>query len=103
MKRKLLIVLAALLIAPILIWFVGRFVLSFSVADYSGEIAISGVKNPVEITFDERGIPQIWAETDDDLNFSLGWLHASERLFQMELTRRYVRGELSEAFGEAAY
>jgi penicillin G amidase len=61
------------------------------------------VAAPVEITFDARGVPQIWAETDADAFFAIGWLHASERLFQMELVRRLSRGELSEVFGDAAY
>src|SRR6185503_19426042 len=41
-------------------------------------------------------------KTDGDAFFAVGWLHASERLFQMELVRRLARGELSEVFGEAA-
>lgn len=103
MRKVIIAVLGGLVILAGLLWFGGRWVLSFSTADYQGEIAVRGVKNPVEITFDARGIPQIWAKNESDLYFSLGWLHASERLFQMELTRRLVRGELSEIFGEAAY
>ncbi|MFP5247036.1 MAG: penicillin acylase family protein, partial [Thermoanaerobaculia bacterium] len=57
----------------------------------------------VEITFDAKGIPQIWAKTDADAYFAVGFLHGSERLFQMELVRRLARGELSEVFGDIAY
>ncbi len=103
MKRIMLGSLGVVAGVAALLWFGGRWVLSFSVADYQGEIHLSSIEKAVEVTFDGRGVPQIWAETDADLYFSLGWLHASERLFQMELTRRYVRGELSEIFGPDAY
>ncbi len=76
--------------------------MSFSAADYDGEISVDGISTPVDITFDARGIPQVWAANEDDLFFTLGWLHASERLFQMELVRRLSKGELSELFGPAA-
>lgn len=84
------------------IWFGGRWLLSFSQATYQGKIQVTGIGHPVEITFDAKGIPQVWAQTDKDLYFALGWLHASERLFQMELIRRLARGELAEIFGPAA-
>lgn len=103
LKKIVIGSLIVLVVLVILAWFGGRWILSFSVADYQGEIHLSQIEKPVEVTFDGRGVPQIWAETDNDLYFSLGWLHASERLFQMELTRRYVRGELSEIFGPDAY
>ena len=45
------------------------------------------------------GIAQIWAETERDAWFTVGWLHAGDRLFQMDLTRRVATGRLSEMFG----
>ena len=60
----------------ILLWFGLRSYMSFSIADYYGDITIAGIEQPVEVTFDEKGIPQIWAETDRDMYFTLGWLHA---------------------------
>jgi penicillin G amidase len=100
--RKLLVVLLAIVLLVAVIWFGGRAYLARSVAQYDGSIK-TRVAAPVEITFDVRGVPQIWAKTDADAFFAVGWLHASERLFQMELVRRLSRGELSEVFGEAAY
>jgi len=73
-----------------------------SVAQHDGTIK-AVVRAPVEITFDAKGIPQIWAKSDGDAFFAIGWMHASERLFQMELVRRLAKGELSEVFGPAAY
>lgn len=99
-------ILARILLAVILlllaIWFGGRLYLRRSVASYEGTIA-TGVAAPVEITFDAKGVPQVWAKTDADAFFAIGWLHGSERLFQLELVRRLARGELSEVFGAAAY
>lgn len=103
MKKLLLRSLYVLLGLLLLVWFGGKWILSFSTADYSGEKLIANLHNPVEVTFDARGIPQIWAETNDDVYTTLGWLHASERLFQMELVRRMSKGELSEVFGRAAF
>jgi len=86
-----------------LLWFGGRWVLSLSVADYEGDVPLAVVDHPVEITFDAKGIPQVWAQTDEDLFAALGWLHASERLFQMELVRRLSQGRLAEIFGDALF
>jgi len=90
------------LVAVVTLWFGGRFYLARSVAQTDGEVTLAGLSAPVEITFDERAVPHVWAQTDADMRFATGWLHASERLFQMELTRRMARGELSELFGAAA-
>ncbi|HEX2062197.1 MAG TPA: penicillin acylase family protein, partial [Thermoanaerobaculia bacterium] len=95
-------VLLALVVLIALVWFGAPFYLRKSVTQYGGTIR-TGVAAPVEITFDAKGIPQIWAKTDADAYFAIGWLHGNERLFQMELVRRLARGELSEVFGEAAY
>ena len=103
MKRILKYTLLAIVIFTLLTWFGGLWILSFSTADYEGEFEVSGIAAPVEITFDEMGIPQVWADTDADMFYALGWLHASERLFQMELVRRVAGGELSEIFGGPAF
>jgi penicillin amidase len=100
--RRLVYALLALVAIGAIAWFGGRLYLARSVAQYDGTIR-AGVRAPVEITFDARGVPQIWAKTDADAFFAIGWLHGSERLFQLELVRRLSRGELSELFGELAY
>ena len=73
--------------------------LKSSVAPYQSNISLSGLKNDVIITFDAKGIPQIWAQNTNDAMFAMGWQHASERLFQMDLTRRVSQGRLSEILG----
>lgn len=65
----------------------------------SGEIAVSGLKSQVKVYFDDFGVPQIIAQNEDDAYFSLGYLHAQDRLWQMDLTRRVAEGRLSEIFG----
>ena len=103
MKKVVKFGLPGFIALLILLWFGLRSYMSFSIADYYGDITIAGIEQPVEVTFDEKGIPQIWAETDRDMYFTLGWLHASERLFQMELVRRVVYGELAELLGDSLY
>ncbi|MBU8933448.1 MAG: penicillin acylase family protein [candidate division Zixibacteria bacterium] len=66
----------------------------------SGEISLVNIRKSVEITFDSMGIAQIWAETEHDGFFAMGWQHAADRLFQMDLTRRVSQGRLSEMLGE---
>jgi penicillin amidase len=65
-------------------------------------VSIAGLKDRVTIRRDERGIPYIEATNDDDLYFAQGYVTASDRLWQMDLLRRNVRGELSEIFGAGA-
>ncbi len=84
------------------VWMGGRSYLRRSVAQYEGSVTVAGLSAPIEVLFDARGVPQVYAKTDADARFALGWLHASERLFQMELIRRMARGELSELFGPIA-
>ncbi len=68
----------------------------------SAPIAIAGLKNQVTVRKDERGIPYIEAANEDDLFFVQGYVTASDRLWQMDLLRRNVRGELAEIFGAGA-
>ncbi|MFN2577353.1 MAG: penicillin acylase family protein [Pyrinomonadaceae bacterium] len=65
-------------------------------------ITIAGLHDRVTVRRDERGIPHIEAANNDDLYFAQGYITASDRLWQMDLLRRNVRGELAEIFGEGA-
>jgi len=66
---------------------------------YSGEIVLNDLKEEVTVYHDEYGIPHIYAENKADLYYALGYLHAQERLFQMEMLRRIASGRLSEIIG----
>jgi penicillin G amidase len=62
-------------------------------------IQIKGIKDKITIYRDERGIPYIEAKNDEDLYFAQGYATAADRLWQMDLFRRTVRGELAEVLG----
>jgi penicillin amidase len=69
--------------------------------DYDGEITVVGLKNKVEIIRDSYGMPHIYAQTDKDAFFALGYCMAQDRLFHMDLVRRVARGRLAEILGES--
>jgi penicillin amidase len=63
---------------------------------------ITGLSKPVDITLDSYGIPRIKAQTEADAATALGYLHARDRMFQMDLMRRAASGRLSELAGARA-
>lgn len=62
-------------------------------------LVLEGLSAPVDVRYDDRGVPHIFAKTELDAMRALGWVHARDRLFQMELTVRKVSGTLSEVAG----
>lgn len=102
LKRSLWTSLIAVVSLGIALWFGGRMWLSNSLMPYEGVVTLDGLDARAEVLFDQRGIPRVYAGSDADAMRALGWLHAGERLFQMELIRRLSRGELAELVGEAA-
>ena len=68
--------------------------------NYNGEIQITNTSEDVTIYFDEIGVPHITAKNQTDAYVALGYVHAQDRLWQMELIRRIAAGRLSEIFGE---
>lgn len=70
--------------------------------DYSDEINFPSLKGKVNIYFDERLVPHVFADNDEDLYFAQGYLHARFRLFQMDLQTRAAEGRASEIAGSAA-
>ncbi|KAA2214959.1 penicillin acylase family protein [Teichococcus oryzae] len=67
-----------------------------------GNIRLPGLSAPVTVLEDAHGIPRITAESERDAIIALGWLHARDRMFQMELMRRNASGRLAEIAGPAA-
>ncbi|WP_294768147.1 penicillin acylase family protein [uncultured Rhodoferax sp.] len=65
----------------------------------SGTLELSKLNAPVDVRYDERGVPHIRAQNQTDLYRALGYVHAQDRLFQMEMVRRLAKGELSEVLG----
>jgi len=75
---------------------------SFSLPQVSGTERIAGVDARIEIVRDAHGIPRIFAKTPHDAWFAMGYVHAMDRLWQMDVSRRLVQGRLSERFGAVA-
>ncbi len=74
-----------------------------SLARLDGELNVPGLKAPVEIVRDQQGIPHIYAQNDDDMFFAQGYVMAQDRLWQLEMWRRWREGRLAEIFGPKAY
>ncbi len=92
---------AALLLAIVFAAWAARR-LRASLPQLDGEIVLDGLEAPVRIERDELGVPTIRAASEADAVRALGFLHAQDRFFQMDLTRRQTAGELAEVLGEAA-
>lgn len=73
-----------------------------SLPQVSGELKLAGLKAPVTVYRDERGVPHIEASSEHDLYMAQGYVVAQDRLFQMDLSRRAAAGRLSEVVGEKA-
>ena len=65
----------------------------------SGELQLSALQATVTVDYDERGVPHIQAQHEADMYRALGYVHAQDRLFQMEILRRLARGELAQILG----
>ena len=68
--------------------------------NYSGELELNNLSDEVTVYFDEVGVPHIEAQNQQDAYTALGYVHAQDRLWQMELIRRIASGRLSEIFGK---
>lgn len=95
--RRILIGLGVLILilALVLVWMVRR-----PWPKVTGTESVAGLTAPVEIMRDEWGVPYIYADNELDLVFAQGYVHAQDRLWQMEFTRRIGKGTLSEILGE---
>jgi penicillin amidase len=90
----------ALLVIGALVLLVIYYFVSRSLPDYNATWAVPGISAPVEIVRNNSDVPHIFATTDNDAYYALGFAHAQDRLWQMTLLRRTVQGRLSEMFGE---
>ncbi|MDB5771755.1 MAG: penicillin acylase family protein [Burkholderia sp.] len=90
------LLLAAALIAAFL-WY-----RSASQPQIDGKLSLAGLAAPVDIVRDAEGIPHIYATSSDDAYFALGFVHAQDRLWQLDLNRRIPAGRMAEILGPAA-
>jgi penicillin G amidase len=101
MRRLVVRLLAALLLLIVIAVGGGYVYLRQSLPEMNGDIAVAGIAGPIDIVRDADAIPHIFASTKLDALFGLGYVHAQDRLWQMEFQRRIGHGRLSEIFGEA--
>lgn len=99
MKRTIKII--ALLLAALALVLAGAaaWYLHSKQPQRSGTLTLAQLSAPVSVRYDERGVPHIRAGNEIDLYRALGFVHAQDRLFQMEMVRRLAQGELAEVLG----
>ena len=88
--------LAVAVTAGVFLWLRG------SLPQVDGERVLPGLEAPVEVIRDRHGIPHIAAGSEEDALYALGFVHAQDRMWQMEMNRRIGSGRLSEVLGAAA-
>jgi penicillin amidase len=93
-------IVLAFVILIVLVVAIGYGYLRSTAPNYSGELSLIGVKEQVEVFYDDYGVPHIYAQNEEDAYYALGYVHAQDRLFQMEMLRRAAGGRLSEILGE---
>ncbi|HVI58342.1 MAG TPA: penicillin acylase family protein [Luteimonas sp.] len=98
LKRTALLVLALIVLALVAAWLLLR----ASLPKLDGQFALPGLSAPVSIQRDRLGVVTIDAANETDALRALGYVHAQERYFEMDLMRRTAAGELSELFGPIA-
>src|SRR3990172_10962662 len=69
-----------------------------SLPKYEGHLTLPGLHHRVEVYWEAHGIPHLFATDEHDLFFAQGYLHAQERLWQMDMTRRFLTGRIAEIF-----
>lgn len=99
--KVLRIVLVVLSVLVLLIPVGGWLFLRRSLPQTTGTARLAGLAGPVEVVRDPNGIPYIYAQNDRDAFFALGYVHAQDRLWQMEMQRRIGAGRLSEVLGKS--
>ena len=93
----LVLVAVAAILAAIGVWLVRR-----PWPQVNGTIDLPGLSAPVEVIRDQWGVPHIYASNEHDLIYAQGYVHAQDRLWQMEFQRRVAGGMLSAFLGKSA-
>lgn len=103
MLKRVLLVILLVLIALVVIGCVGGYwFITKSHPQINGTLRVPGLQAPVEIVRDSMGVPHIYAHNADDLFFAQGYVHAQDRLWQMDYNRRIGHATLSDVLGPAA-
>ena len=84
----------------LLLFFLGILIYGFYLKPkYEGNLQLQNIEKETTVYFDDFGVPHIYANSQKDAMVALGYVHAQDRLWQMELVRRIAPGRLSEIFG----
>ena len=94
--RWALISLAILLVAVLGL---GLWYRQASLPEHEGTLRVASLSRPVRIVRDAAGVPSIHAQSESDAFFALGYVHAQDRLWQMEFNRRIAQGRVAELVG----
>jgi penicillin amidase len=103
MMRWLRWILLIVIVVPLTLGAAAYLWLRTSLPQTAGTITLAGPSAEIRVTRDGDGVPHIAAANDRDAAFALGFLHAGDRLFQMDMMRRLGAGRLSEILGEATF
>jgi len=99
MYRKILIPFLFVITIVTVYFYLSQKLIYKSNPKYAGKVSLSGLSEPVQIFRDLNGIPTIDGKNEDDLYFAMGFLHAQDRMWQLDLFRRIATGRLSEVLG----
>ena len=98
LKKVLLILISLIILLSVSLYVY----LQTTKPKYEGEISLKNIGKETTVFFDDYGVPHIYATSQKDAMTALGYVHAQDRLWQMELQRRIAPGRLSELFGTKA-
>ena len=99
MRRSFVKAISAIVVLAALVCLGTYFSLRRSLPVVDGTVAVAGLAEPIDIVRDADAVPHIFASNELDALFGLGYVHAQDRLWQMEFQRRIGLGRLSEIFG----
>ncbi len=102
LKKVLLGILVFLVVLALVIGGGGIYLIRRNFPQTSGTLTVPGLQAEVRVLRDEWGIPHIYAQNNHDLFFAQGYVHAQDRMWQMEFWRRIGMGRLSEILGKSA-
>ena len=97
--KKIFLILLSFFVLVVIAYFAYS---QYQKPTYEGELSIKNISKTTDVYFDNFGIPHIYAENQHDAMVVLGYVHAQDRLWQMELLRRIAPGRLAEIFGTRA-
>ncbi|MFO7894737.1 MAG: penicillin acylase family protein [Longimicrobiales bacterium] len=100
--RKIALVMVAGVLLVVIVVIAGLAYVRSGEQPRTGVETVAGITRPVDVLWTERAVPHVFAGSIEDAVFTQGFLHARDRLWQMELVRRAIQGRLAEVMGEPA-